>query len=269
MKILMNIAASLLLATGASAGASAGGSSPAGESTSDQPWSRTFRSVAVTENSQPRDLLPGTRLRLVLHNGGLTAYAGCSDVLGNVAVNGGQLIVTHLNVWRNDCTDNARYQQDLWLAAFFDGDPAWRLEDDGMDLVLTRGATEIRLTDRPTVATDPALVDTYWVMESVVEGETIHPLPPFPQPYLIIHGTGELEAYNGCNWISGTATIAGDTLTLSGIGTTKRNCAWSSLLLEMKIDAAVDDGEVTTRIEAGRLDLTRPDGPGLRLRSES
>lgn len=265
----MNISTSVTTLLLLAASATAGTSGHAVATSSDQPWSRTFRSVAVTEHGQPRDLLPGTRLRLVLHNGGLTAHADCSDLVGNVAVENGLLTVTGLRVWRNDCTDNSRYQQDLWLAAFLDGDPAWRLDGDGADLVLTRGATEIRLTDRPTVAIDPALVDTYWVLESVVEGEAGHPLPPFPQPYLIVHGTGEVEAYNGCNWLSGTVTVAGDALTLSGMGTTKRNCGWSNFLLEMKIDAALDDGTVTARIEAGRLDLTRPDGPGLRLRSES
>jgi heat shock protein HslJ len=259
------------------------GGSPLGAASAEgELWQRTFRSTAVQQQGEPRDLLPGTRIRLALRDGGLEAYAGCGGVVGVAAdsagvvgvaadsagvVGGGRLVVTDLNVWRNGCTDDERFAQDLWLAAFLDRDPGWRLT--GHELVLADGDTSISFTDSAEVAADPPLADTYWVIEAIVEGDSITPVPAFPQPYLLLPAGQRLEAFDGCNWISGSAEVAGDAITFGGVGTTKRFCPHSSLLVEMKIFAALADGPVSYRIEAGRLELSRTGGPGLRLRSQS
>lgn len=118
-----------------------------------------------------------------------------------------------------------------------------------------------------SVVTEPELSGTYWIIESVVRGSTTRPLPADLGPYLIVDDSGQLEAYNGCNWINSTAQIDADVLTLSGTGTTKRACGGYPIILEIEVFAALDDGEVSYQIDDGRLELSRPDGPGLRLRS--
>lgn len=126
------------------------------------------------------------------------------------------------------------------------------------------GATAIRGT-ADTIG-DPVLLETYWVIEAVVDGDVTILLPPLPERYLIVQGVGKFEGYDGCNWIMGAAAVKGDVITFAGVGMTKRFCPDDSIWLEMKIFAALDDGDATYRIEDGRLYLSRADGPGLRLR---
>jgi heat shock protein HslJ len=53
-----------------------------GEQTADDLWGRTFVSVAVTEDGEPRPLIPGTRIELTFgqreDEGGIRWKAGCN-----------------------------------------------------------------------------------------------------------------------------------------------------------------------------------------------
>jgi heat shock protein HslJ len=230
-------------------------------------WQRTFRSVSVTEDGQPRALVPGTRIRIAFPDGKVNAGAGCGQITGTAAMNGSHLVVSGVNVLRNDCTSEAGYAQDAWLAAFLDRDPTVRVHGHG--LVLTDGRIRLALTDSPDVAQDPPLIGTYWVLEAViVNGVTTTPLP-FPQPYLVWGADGTLVAFAGCNWVSGSAVFHDGGATLGEAGITKRGCPIENPLLEARVHNALDAGEVTLQIEAGRLTVDRPGGPTLLLRSES
>ena len=239
----------------------------AAAATDGEIWQRTFRSMSISEYGQPRDLVPGTRLRIAFSASGMVnATAGCGDIVSTVETQGDRLIVGAVDVRPNGCVAADRQRQDHWLAGLLALDPHWGF--DGDDLVLTVAGTELRLTDRPDVATDPPLAGTYWVMESVVDGGEVIEVPEFPQPYLVL-SDGQLVAHNGCNWISGAAAVSVKRVTFSDLGYTKRFCTGYSFLLEIKIQTVLANGDVTYRIEAGRLVLTRPGGPELRLRSES
>lgn len=260
MEKLMSIAVAAALAAG-------GGEVAAADSPGGEIWQRTFRSVSVTEDGQPRALVSGTRIRIEFPNGALRAGAGCGVITGSAALTAARLTVTGLNLLRSDCSDEAAYAQDAWLAAFLDRDPA--VELDGHDLVLSDERTRLALTDNPGVASDPPLVGTYWIIEALVEDGVTTPLPPFPQPYLIIYGDGRLVAYAGCNWITGSALLRDGGALLGEAGMTKRACATGNPILEERVFAALDAGEVTLRIRCGRLTVDRVSGPTLLLRSES
>lgn len=230
-------------------------------------WQRTFRSVSVTENGQPRALVPGTRIRIDFPDGKVNAGAGCGQINGAAAMNGSQLVVSGVNLFRNGCTNDAAYAQDAWLAAFLDRDPSVRLH--GHKLVLTAGTTRFTLTDSPAVATDPPLIGTYWVIEALVDNGVTTTPRPFPQPYLVFQADGTVVAFAGCNWITSSAIHHDGGATLGEAGTTKRSCAIENPLFESRVFAALDTGEVTLQIEAGRLTVDRAGGPALLLRSES
>ena len=117
-------------------------------------------------------------------------------------------------------------------------------------------------------AADPTLLDTYWVMEWVVDGDQIIPLPKDPQPYLILRSTEALSAFNGCNWLNGTVQVRDNTLFFGDLGSTKKLCVDYSTQLEIAVFAALDSGQASYRIESGRLRISRPDGFGLLLRYE-
>lgn len=260
MSKLISITATMALAA-------AGGAAASGTYADGEIWQRTFRAVSVTEDGQPRELLPGNRIRVELPTGGLRADAGCGRITASAAVTDARLTVSGLTLFRNGCTDEAALAQDAWLAGFLDRDPS--VELTGHDLVLSDERVRFTLTDNADVATDPPLVGTYWVVEAVTAGGVTTALPQFPQPYLVFHPDGEFGAYTGCNLISGSAALREGGATLSEAGITKRFCDSPSLLLEMHMFDALDAGEVTLEITAGRLTVDRKDGPTLLLRSES
>lgn len=230
-------------------------------------WQRTFRSVSVTENGQPRALVPGTRIRIDFPDGKVNAGAGCGQINGVAAMNGSQLVVSGVNLFRNGCTNEAAFAQDAWLAAFLDRDPTVRLH--GHKLVLTDGQIRFTLTDSPDVAANPPLIGTYWVIEALIENGVTTTPRPFPQAYLMFHADGTAVAFAGCNWITSTATYHDGGATMGEAGTTKRSCAIEDPLFENRVFAVLDAGEVTLQIEAGRLTVDRVGGPALLARSES
>jgi heat shock protein HslJ len=119
---------------------------------------------------------------------------------------------------------------------------------------------------------DSPLVDTYWVVEQVVTGDTVVDVPDVPdgaERYLILSGAdSSLSAYDGCNWLVGSFEVGDAVLRLDGIGRTKRACAHSDSA-EWVIDEVLSTGEVAIEIDGRWLELTHPDGRGLRLLAQA
>lgn len=107
------------------------------------PAGRTYVSEAVTDMGRPRPLVPGTAVRLTFHDDGrLTAAAGCNTLAGTGRVEGGVLESGELSTTEIGC-DQARHDQDRWLAAFLASRPALATEGDRM--TLTAGDTVVAL----------------------------------------------------------------------------------------------------------------------------
>jgi heat shock protein HslJ len=117
-------------------------------------------------------------------------------------------------------------------------------------------------------ATEPPLTGTHWVVTHLVHGPEPTPLDAVRPAYLVLHPSGDVEGYDTCNWITATATAAGDgTVTFTDFGTTKRGCHDSPFRVQMAVTHVVQ-GEIAYRIEADALHLTHPDGRGLILRAQ-
>jgi heat shock protein HslJ len=233
-----------------------------------QIWQRTFRAVSVTENGQSRPLLPGNWIRIEFPNNRLRAGAGCGQITGTAAMTGTRLTVSEVNLLRNNaCTNEAAFAQDAWLAGFLDRDPCVAL--NGHTLVLSAQGVRFTLTDSPDVAVDPPLIGTRWIIESVIENGVTTALPPFPQPHLVFEPDGTLWAMAGCNTVSGSAVHRDGGATLGQAAISKRLCEFGNPILEETVMAALDAGDVTFQITAGRLTVDRPGGPTLLARSES
>jgi hypothetical protein len=110
---------------------------------------RTFVSMAVTENGEPRPLVPGTRIAVsFLERDGRTGVvwsAGCNTFGADVEITADRLLVGVIAGTAAGCRDDL-HAQDEWLAGFFGSDPRWRLDDR---LVLTSGGTVIELEAGP------------------------------------------------------------------------------------------------------------------------
>lgn len=106
---------------------------------------RTFTSTQVTEDGARRELVEGTLIQLVFDRGGLlSATAGCNSMAGEVVVDDERLLIGELAVTEIGC-DDARHDQDEWLAEILDGDPGFELDLDV--LRITSGPTTIELIE--------------------------------------------------------------------------------------------------------------------------
>lgn len=220
---------------------------------------RAFESVAVTQDGQPRPLLPGTVIRLRIAGGGLHAHAGGNLIAAQVSVEGTHLVVTDLHT--ADASYGAEQRaQDSWLAEFLGAGPAWTRHDD--ELLLRVDGTEIRMAGRPE--SDRPLTETYWLLESSSQpGST--PVPARVPAHLVFQDD-ELYGTLSCNWLSGRAVVADSTVAVDGLGTTKRACQQEDIMLEIAIFGVLR-GEVAFDLDGDRLDLTGPDGRRLHLRA--
>jgi heat shock protein HslJ len=226
-------------------------------------WGRTFLSTTVTENGEARPLVLGTRLRLTFQDGEVRAYAGCNHMTGPATLDSGRLDVGALTSTLMSCGD-ALDEQDRWLVRFLNADPTWRL--DGDDLTLSTGDTEIRLTDRRIADPDRPLRDTRWVVDSIIDNESVTSVPAGVGAYLTLRDGDRVEGFTGCNTFGATAAEREGRITFSNIFSTRKACPGESGRLESAVLTMLD-GEVSAQVEADTLTLTRPDGRGLRLRA--
>jgi heat shock protein HslJ len=224
-------------------------------------WGRTFLSTTATENGEPRPLVPGTQLRLTFQNGQVRAHAGCNHMTGPASLDGGRLGVGALTSTLMSCGD-ALDEQDRWLARFLSANPTWRL--DGDDLILSTGDTEIRLTDQRIADPDRPLRDTRWVVDSIIDNQSLTSVPAGVEAYLMLRDGDRVEGFTGCNTFGGTAVERGGRITFSNIFSTRKACPGESGRLESAV-LSVLDGEVAAQLEADTLTLTRPYGRALRL----
>ncbi|MDI1464579.1 META domain-containing protein [Catellatospora sp. KI3] len=224
---------------------------------------RTFLSTAVTEGGTARPLVAGTRIRLMVRpDGGVSLNAGCNHISGTALFDGGRMTVGELATTEMGC-DQARHEQDDWLAAFLRAGPSWTLGGDV--LKLSDGRTELTMQDQESATPDRPLTGTRWTVDTVVTGEAAGSVPGGAAAYLEF-ADGKVSGSTGCNQLGGTAEVRGDRIVFSALRTTKMACADEVNRLERAVLAALR-GEVVWKVTADRLDLTGPDRNGLSLRA--
>lgn len=184
-------------------------------------WGRTFLSTRVTEDGKDRPLVPGTRLLLTFQDGQLRAHAGCNHMTGPASLDGGRLRVDALTSTLMSCGD-VLDEQDRWLARFLGANPTWRL--DGDDLILSTDDTEIRFTDRRIADPDRSLRGTRWVVDSIIDNQSVTSVPAGVEAYLTLRDGDRVEGFTGCNTFGGTAVERSGQITFSNIFSTRKAC---------------------------------------------
>jgi heat shock protein HslJ len=225
---------------------------------------RTFLSTKVTENGKDRPLVAGTRLTLRFVSASrLIANAGCNSISGDTDLSGGRINMPDRAATAMGCPQKGVYEQDSWLSKVLGDRPTWKL--DGDTLVVSTATARIELTDRRTVDPDRPLAGTRWTVDTVISGTVASSATTGSRAHLSFAG-GRVTGSTGCNSLGGPATISGQTISFGdGPITTKMACAGDGV---MKLEAGVLAtlrGDVTYKIEAGRLTLTHPGGAGLQL----
>lgn len=222
---------------------------------------RTFLASEVAANGQPRDLVPGTRIRLDFSDGRLGASAGCNTIGGTYRIADGQLLVGDLSTTEIGC-DPDRHAQDAWLSSFLGSGPDLTLT--GNDLVLESAGTIITLLDREVADPDLPLAGTTWTVVSVISGEAVSSVPAGVTATLAFQADGRVTLKTGCNSGGGRFSSTADELRFSNLMMTLMGCDGPRGEMEGAVLRVLQAETVSYRIEAGTLELSA-DGFGLQL----
>jgi heat shock protein HslJ len=109
-------------------------------------WGHTFISTTVTEDGEPRPLVPDTRIQVTFEereeHGVARWEAGCNIFGTEVEITAESLLVGEIAGTEMGCRDDL-HEQDEWLGGFFGSDPRWQLSDERV--TLTSDETVIEL----------------------------------------------------------------------------------------------------------------------------
>ena len=223
---------------------------------------KSFLSTAVTENGQPKQLAPNTRIRLEFTDDGrLVADAGCNSMQSKVSTSDGKLTLKGgLAMTMMGCP-GLQQGQDSWLANILSGKPAWKL--DGNKLDLTAGSTTISLVDRATAEPARALDGTKWTLTTVITGDAATHQAGFEKAWMTLDGE-RVTGSTGCNDFQGMVARSTGKLTFGELATTRRACTGDAATLEttllnaLKGDVSyeIDSSTLKLRTAAGGLDFT-------------
>ncbi|MFL6144862.1 MAG: META domain-containing protein [Labedaea sp.] len=223
---------------------------------------RTFLSTGVIESGKPKALVERTTVTFrFTDDGRLLADAGCNTIAGPVDTAGGRLAVAEPGSTAMGC-DAPRHAQDEWLATFLAARPSWRL--DGSDLTVRTDGTTLAMRDREVAVPDLPLEGRRWTVDTILDGETAASVP-VGVPAGLTFGSGTVTVEAGCNRGSGSYAVSGDTITFTGVATTKKACEPDRATVENAV-LGVLRGPVSYRVDGDRLSLKQPSGKGIALR---
>jgi heat shock protein HslJ len=234
------------------------GAAPAG----DLPAGRTFVSTAVTQAGTAKPLVTGTSIRLrILEGGRIAVQAGCNTSEGTARLDAGALVVDDLATTDVGC-EEALHQQDEWIAGFFRGRPAWKL--DGNNLLLTGKDIELKMVDNAAGQAARPLTGTRWMVETLVSAGTSSSVPAGTAAFITFADDGSVTGSTGCNSFGGTAKVDGNKITFGELVMTKMACDGAAGDLEASVLRVLEQ-PVTYRIDGSRLILEAPDANSLEL----
>lgn len=220
--------------------------------------------TSVTEGGQPRKLVPGSEIRLTFADGQLGAHAGCNHLSGSYEVDadGETLTVGPMGGTEMGCP-KPLMAQDEWLGGLF-ASPAV-LGDH--PLTITAGDVVLTLTPREEASPDRPLAGTRWVLDGIIDGQSVSSVPAGPKVVLTL--TDDAARVAGlCNGWSADVTVTAGEVTWSPGMRTLMACADEA---RNKLDtdvAALLTGATSYEIEERTLRITRGDSGLVFVASE-
>jgi heat shock protein HslJ len=213
-----------------------------------EPWGRSF---LATDG-------PPVRLEFTTDHQ-VRGQIECNTLIGNATIDGGVLHVDNMGGTEMGC-DPERHAQDDALAALLMSRPMLTL--DGDTLTIDGEDETLVLLDRVVADPDRPLEGTRWVVESLLDGDTVASMPQGAGEAYLELAAGEVSGSGGCNEFSGDAVVDGDTITFGAITTTDMACDPATMQVEAAVYAVLR-GEVEWTIEARTLQLiSTEDSPG-------
>lgn len=256
---LLVLAATLVASCGSSGEDSAQPRATA-PSASD-PLEATYVVTGVTEDGKPRSLVKGSEIRLAFADGQLRITAGCNSMSGAYRLDGTRLSVESLATTEMGCPQPLM-EQDTWVAGLF-ADPVQL--STGTDAAIISGGVVLALADRETVSPDKKLVGTRWVLDTIGSSSddesssdgSASSVGQGVEAYVVLKADGTVDVHDGCNGGSGSAVVAGDTITWGQRSQTLIGCTDPAVEQTQDAFARVLEGETRFRIDEKTLTVTK------------
>ena len=236
-----------------------------------------YLAIEVTEGGQAKALVEGTTISLRLHDGALTANAGCNTIGGDYTVDGDVLRARALSTTEMGC-DPPRHAQDEWLAALLSSGPTVEPGDQGF--VLRTDSVTLTFVDREVADPDRELVGTTWVVDGYLDGagpDGTASSAMGDQALVRFEENGFMTGHDGCNGFGYAGQMGadptdglryevdGDRITFSGSAAhTEMACP------DVDTDRiwAVLSGTVTWTVDGPGLTLVAADDRGVTFRAQ-
>lgn len=239
-----------------------------------------YLSTAVTEDGEPKQLVPKTRIRLEFarvpnkNEDGprvydvLRAHVGCNRMGAAVAVSqlltDGSLWIDGLGGTAVGCKPPLRDQEE-WLKTFLTSKPSWRLNGD--ELILASSGTTITLLDRKIAEPDFPLEGIRWTVVTTITNADLRQGYGRTEQAWISFDRGRLTGWSGCNELSAVVARNNTELNFSDVAVTDRACTAETAAMQASILATLGSAVAYT-IDYNQLTLLAPSGIGLDLKAE-
>ncbi|MFC4602381.1 META domain-containing protein [Rhodococcus kronopolitis] len=196
----------------------------------------------------------------------IALHAGCNRASGTADLSGGVITTGPLATTMMACVGDAG-MSDQWMTGFFAASPQWTLDGDALEL--RNGEATVSMLDKKVAQPDRPLTDTVWVVDTLITPSAVTTSRALEtsQPSLQIGADGAVTGFTGCNRMTGTAEVAGETVTFGPLGVTRMACTEETAEIEQAVLAALS-GETTATVDADRLRIMNAEGHGLGLRAQ-
>ena len=244
-------AALLLSACGGEVGRAADG---------DVDLTGSWHLVSGRDADGPFDLT-GRSVTLVVEGETASGTSACNHYSGDLRVEGDSVRLSGMSGTEMACEPAVMDLERRYLDALAVVERAGR---SGDALVLSGPGRRLGLELDPPVQ-DAPLIDTTWVLESIVDGDVVS--SALPGSELRLSGNGTLEVLTGCGAMTGRFEVAADTVAVSGLATEPGGagpCPADEKEQHDQMVAVLRD-DFTAQVEGDRLRLRTGQGSGLDL----
>lgn len=205
--------------------------------------------------------LTGRSVTLVVEGGTASGTSACNHYSGDLEVEGDSVRLSGMSGTEMACEPavmdlERRYLDALGVAA--------RAERSGDALTLSGPGRRLDFELDPPVQ-DAPLIDTTWVLESIVDGDVVS--SALPGSELRLNGNGTLEGLTACGTMTGRFDVAADAVAVTGLAIEPGGegpCPAAEQEQHDQVVAVLRDG-FTAQVEGDRLRLRSGHGSGLDL----
>ena len=224
---------------------------------------QTYAAVEVTRDGSAEPVVPGTSLTLTFDADGITASAGCNQMVSGGGVIDGVLQADTLATTQMAC-DPAIMEQEAWWAQFLTSAPT--VEVGEQEMSLTSGTTRVQMTAAPIVAGLP-LTGITWTLDTLIDQDTASSVPAAAGVSTVVFTDKSMTVVvSDCRNNQLTVSLSQTAATFDATPFANSACTGDAASVDTFVMTVFGTGRVDYQIDGDRLTITGSDGHALGYR---